>query len=217
MNLTQRMDAIRRAMQKLQLEITLSKPLHPHRDAVREGVSNGIALIIQRDACCRSQHLGGLMLLIDSDNKICILRRTADGHTPDRRLAVEVSNGAVRLKRRDALYRSYRLGGLMHSIDSDNKICILRRTTKAFIPSIHLDRRTRAAAELLAAWTCVAQTRTQEGAERAKERRRKIQGRAGTQSICAPAGARVLDDAYISQRRRCRAEQMASKRQEAPT
>ena len=165
MNLTQRMDAIRRAMQKLQLEITLSKPLHPHRDAVREGVSNGIALIIQRDACCRSQYLGGLM----------------------------------------------------HLIDSDNKICILRRTTKAFIPDRRLDRRTRAAAELLAAWTCVAQTRTQEGAEHAKERRRKIQGRAGTKSICAPAGARVLDDAYISQRRRCRAEQVASKRQDTPT
>ena len=44
----------------------------------------------------------------------------------------------------------------------------------------------------------MAQTRTQEGAERAKERRRKIQGRAGTQSICAPAEARVSDDAYIS-------------------
>ena len=100
----------------------------------------------------------------------------------------------------------------MHLIDSDNKICILRRTTKAFIPDRRLDRRTRAAAELLAAWTCVAQTRTQEGAEHAKELRRKIQGRAGTQSICAPAGARVLDDAYISQRRRCRAEQMALKR-----
>ena len=33
---------------------------------VREGVSNGIAVIIQRDACCRSQYLGGLMHLIDS-------------------------------------------------------------------------------------------------------------------------------------------------------
>ena len=138
------------------------------------------------------------MLLIDSDNKICILRRTADGHTPDRRLAVEVSNGGVRLIRRDACCRQQRLDGLMHLIGSDNKICILRRTTKAFIPDRRLDRRTRAAAELLAAWTCVAQTRTQEGAEHAKERRRKIQGRAGTQSICAPAEARVSDDAFIS-------------------
>ena len=126
--------------------------------------------------------------------------------------AKKVSNGGVRLIRRDALYSSGRFGGLMHLIDSDNKICILRRTADGYTLYIHLDRRTRAAAELLAAWTCVAQTRTQEGAEHAKERRRKIQGRARTQSICAPAGARVLDDAYISQRRRCRAEQMALKR-----
>ena len=141
----------------------------------------------------------------------------SNGQVLQRLPANKVSNGGVRLIRRDGCCRYQRLGGLMHLIDSDNKICILRRTTKAFISDIHLDRRTRAAAELLAAWTCVAQTRTQEGAERAKERRRKIQGRAGTQSICAPAGARVLDDAYISRRRRCRAEQMASKRQEAPT
>ena len=78
----------------------------------------------------------------------------------------------------------------MHSIDSDNKICILRRPADGHTLYIHLDRRTRAAAELLAAWTCVAQTRTQEGAERAKERRRKIQTCAAAQSICAPAGAR---------------------------
>ena len=47
---------------------------------------------------------------------------------------------------RDACCRYERLGGLMHSIESDHKIFILRRSTKAFISDIPRNRRTRAAA-----------------------------------------------------------------------
>ena len=61
-------------------------PLESAIAGLREKVPNGGVRIIQRDACYRSGRLGGLMHLIDSDNKICILRRTAGGHAPDRRL-----------------------------------------------------------------------------------------------------------------------------------
>ena len=151
----------------------------------------------------------------------CMRRRgnsfQSNGQVLQRLSAKKVSNGGVRLIWRYACCRSQRLGGLMDLIDSDNKICILRRATKALVSGIHLDRRTRAAAELLAAWTCVAQTHTQEGAERAKDRRRKIQGCAGTQSICAPAGAPFSDDTQISRSLRCRPVQVVSKSEEART
>ena len=154
---------------------------------------------------------------IHSDNKICILRRTADGHTPDRRLAVEVSNGGVRRRRhfiRNPRDKNFLFALRTHCATHSTCGCTSQLRTP---PSQRVLVESRAAAELLAAWTCVAQTRTQEGAEGAKERRRKIQGCAGTQSICAPAGARVLDDAYISQRRRCRAEQVAKNKTLPPT
>ena len=151
----------------------------------------------------------------------CMRRRgnsfQSNGQVLQRLSAKKVSNGGVRLIWRYARCRYQRLGGLMDLIDSDNKICILRRTADGHRPDRRLDRRTRAAAALLAAWTCVAQTRTQEGTERAKERRRKIQGRAGTQSICAPAGAPFSDDRQISRSRRCPPVQVVSKSEEART
>ena len=151
----------------------------------------------------------------------CMRRRgnsfQSNGQVLQRLSAKKVSNGGVRLIWRYACCRYKRLGGLMDLIDSDNKICILRRTTKAFISDIHLDRRTRAAAELRAAGTDCAYTRAQPHPQRAKERRHKIQLRAATRSISSPTGTPFSDDTQISRSRRCRPVQVVSKSEEART